>query len=75
VRTRADENRVFVVVMAVDGSWQVIAPSGAPVAEGPRNRVDAVLVDLHLALYLGQGDGAHESSGPRTDATDVLELV
>jgi predicted amidohydrolase len=50
VRTRADENRVFVVVMAVDGSWQVIAPSGAPVAEGPRNRVDAVLVDLHLAL-------------------------
>jgi predicted amidohydrolase len=50
VRTRADENRVFVVVVAVDGSWQVIAPSGAVLAEGPRNRVEAVLVDLHLAL-------------------------
>jgi predicted amidohydrolase len=50
VRTRADENRVFVVVVTVDGSWQVIAPSGALVAEGPRNRVEAVLVDLHLAL-------------------------
>jgi predicted amidohydrolase len=50
VRTRADENRVFVVVVAVDGSWLVIAPSGAVVAEGPRNRVNAVLVDLHLAL-------------------------
>jgi predicted amidohydrolase len=50
VRTRADENRVFVVVVGGDGSWQVIAPSGAVVAEGPRNRVEAVLVDLHLAL-------------------------
>jgi predicted amidohydrolase len=50
VRTRADENRVFVVVMAVDGTWRVIAPSGALMAEGPRNHVKAVLVDLHLAL-------------------------
>jgi predicted amidohydrolase len=50
VRTRADENQVFVVAVAVDGSWQVIAPSGSLVEEGPRNRVKAVLVDLHLSL-------------------------
>jgi predicted amidohydrolase len=50
VRTRADENRVFVVATAADSSWRVTAPSGALMAEGPRNRVKAVLVDLHLAL-------------------------
>ncbi len=50
LRTRADENRVFIVVVADDGSWQVVAPSGALLVEGPRNRVEAVLVDLHLAL-------------------------
>ncbi|MQA99847.1 MAG: hypothetical protein GEU78_06080 [Actinobacteria bacterium] len=50
VRTRADENRIFVVVTGPDGSWQVVDPSGAILAGTRPGELDAVMVELPLAL-------------------------
>jgi predicted amidohydrolase len=61
IRTRADENRVFVVVTSADGTWRVIAPSGALLAESDADRSDAVLVELHLSLAW------HKEMAPTTD--------
>jgi predicted amidohydrolase len=49
-RTRADENRVFVLVLLPGGRWLAVAPSGAVLASGPDPDLDATLVELPLAL-------------------------
>jgi predicted amidohydrolase len=49
-RTRADENRVFLVSLLPDGSWEVVAPSGAISSRGPDPALDATLVELPIAL-------------------------
>jgi predicted amidohydrolase len=49
-RTRADENRVFLVTLARDGTWRVYGPSGAPIGWGPAPGIEATLVELPLAL-------------------------
>ena len=49
-RTRADENRVFLVTFAGDGTWSVYGPSGAPLGSGPTPGIRATLVELPLAL-------------------------
>jgi predicted amidohydrolase len=49
-RTRADENRMFLVTLARDGTWNVYAPSGAPIGAGPAPGIGATLVELPLAL-------------------------
>jgi predicted amidohydrolase len=50
VRTRADENRIFVIVTGPDGSWQVVGPSGAILAGTRPGELEAVMVELPLAL-------------------------
>lgn len=51
MQTRADENRVFVIVTSADLGWVVIAPTGAiQAARRPDDRLAAVLVELPLAL-------------------------
>lgn len=49
-RTRADENRIFLVLMAGDGTWRVYGPTGAVIASGPEPGLTATLVELPLAL-------------------------
>ena len=49
-RTRADENRVFIVCLLPDGRWEVVAPTGAVIARGPDPLLDVTLVELPLAL-------------------------
>lgn len=49
-RTRADENRVFLVTLARDGTWRVYGPSGAPLGSGPPPGIGVTLVELPLAL-------------------------
>ncbi|MGH2766239.1 MAG: nitrilase-related carbon-nitrogen hydrolase [Actinomycetota bacterium] len=49
-RTRADENRVFLVTIAGDGAWRVFGPSGTPFGSGPAPGIVATLVELPLAL-------------------------
>lgn len=60
-RTRADENRIFLVVMAGDGTWKVYGPTGAPISSGPGSGMTATLVDLLLALAW------HKEMAPGTD--------
>jgi predicted amidohydrolase len=51
LRTRADENRVFLIVSSSTHGWMVIAPTGAIQAEGGLDdRLQAVLVEVHPAL-------------------------
>jgi predicted amidohydrolase len=51
LRTRADENRVFLIVSSSTHGWMVIGPTGAIQAEGGGDdRLHAVLVELHPAL-------------------------
>jgi predicted amidohydrolase len=49
-RTRADENRIFLVLMAGNGTWTVHGPTGAQIGAGPEPGMRATLVDLPLAL-------------------------
>jgi 5-aminopentanamidase len=49
-RTRADENRVFLVTIAGDGAWRVYGPSGASIGAGPALGIEATLIELPLAL-------------------------
>jgi len=49
-RTRADENRVFVLALLPGGRWLAVAPTGAVLASGPDPDLDATLVELPLAL-------------------------
>jgi predicted amidohydrolase len=49
-RTRADENRVFLITLTRDGSWRVYGPSGAPLGSGPPPGIGVTLVELPLAL-------------------------
>lgn len=57
-RTRADENRIFLVVMAGDGTWTVYGPTGAPISSGPGSGMTATLVEPAPRACLAQGDGA-----------------
>ena len=51
MRTRADENRVFLIVTSADEDWIVIAPNGTIQSRRrPEDKLEAVLVELHLAL-------------------------
>ena len=50
IRTRADENRVFLVTLQDGDGWRVHGPNGALLGGGPHEGVDAVLVELPLAL-------------------------
>ncbi len=49
-RTRADENRVFLITIDSGGGWMVYGPSGAPIGSGPAPGIGATLVELPLAL-------------------------
>lgn len=50
LRTRADENRIFIVASSADGDWTVVGPTGAVLAEARDDELDAVMVELPLAL-------------------------
>lgn len=50
VRTRADENRVCVLVVDAAGRWTAVAPTGAIVGAGPAPGVDMSFVDLPVQL-------------------------
>jgi predicted amidohydrolase len=50
LRTRADENRLFLVALDVGDRWQIHAPTGALLGQGPLDGLDAVYVELPLAL-------------------------
>jgi predicted amidohydrolase len=50
LRTRADENRIFLVTLDSDDRWQIHAPTGASLGQGPTEGLDAVYVELLLAL-------------------------
>jgi predicted amidohydrolase len=49
-RTRADENRLFLLTIDNQARWCLYAPSGSRVGSGPAPGVTATLVDLPLAL-------------------------
>lgn len=51
-RTRASENRVFVVLIEADGAWAVFDPSGRALGTGGRDVQQASLVPLLLASAL-----------------------
>jgi hypothetical protein len=50
IRTRADENRVFLVTVWRDGRWRAFSPTGAELGRGPDSDVSVVLVEMALAL-------------------------
>jgi hypothetical protein len=50
LRTRADENRVFLVTLGEGDRWDVHSPTGALVGTGPVEGIEAVYVELPLAL-------------------------
>lgn len=50
VRTRADENRVFLVSLEEDDGWRVHGPTGALLGSGPHDGLEAEFVELPLAL-------------------------
>lgn len=60
-RTRADENRIFVVLMAGNGTWTVYGPTGAQIGAGPEPGMTPTLIDLPLALAW------HKEMAPGTD--------
>jgi len=43
-------NRVFLVTLEDGDRWRILAPTGALLGEGPIDGLDAVYVDLPLAL-------------------------
>lgn len=69
IRTRADENRVFVLVMLDDGSWSLTAPTGAPLAAGPADDLAVVLVDVPLVL------ARYKEMAPGTDVVRGRPVV
>jgi predicted amidohydrolase len=50
LRTRADENRVFLVTLDAGDRWRIHSANGALLGEGPQEGLDAVYVELPLAL-------------------------
>jgi hypothetical protein len=50
LRTRADEDRVFLVTLEDEDRWGIHAPTGALVGRGPIDGIDAAYVELPLAL-------------------------
>jgi len=48
--TRADENRVFLLSLEDGDAWRVHGPTGGLLGEGPHDGLDAVFVELPLAL-------------------------
>lgn len=58
MRTRADENRTNVVAMTAQGQWSA---TRTPLGTGPRAGLDAILVEIPLALAW------HKEMVPGTD--------
>lgn len=50
LRTRADENRVFLVTLDEGDRWEIHAPTGALLGRGPLEGLEAVYVELALPL-------------------------
>jgi predicted amidohydrolase len=50
LRTRADENRLFLVTLDVGDQWRIHATTGALLGQGPIDGLEAVYVELPLAL-------------------------
>jgi hypothetical protein len=50
LRTRADENRLFLVTLDVGDRWRIHATTGALLGQGPIDGLEAVYVELPLAL-------------------------
>jgi len=50
IRTRADENRLFLVTIDGGDQWRIHAATGALLGQGPLEGLDAVYVELPLAL-------------------------
>lgn len=54
VRTRADENRLCVLVVEPAGTWVAAAPTGAIVGTGPAPGITASFADLPVQLAWGK---------------------
>ncbi|HZD18351.1 MAG TPA: hypothetical protein VE669_09450, partial [Actinomycetota bacterium] len=50
LRTRADEDRVFLVTLEDEDRWRIYATTGALLGQGPIDGIDAAYVELPLAL-------------------------
>lgn len=50
LRTRADENRLFLVTLDIDDRWQIHAATGALLGQGPLEGLAAAYAELPLAL-------------------------
>jgi hypothetical protein len=50
LRTRADENRVFLLTLDAGDRWRIHSANGALLGEGPQEGLDAVYAELLLAL-------------------------
>lgn len=61
LRTRADENRVFLVALEDRDAWRIHGPTGALLGRGPQKGLEAVFVELPTALAW------HKEMAPGTD--------
>jgi predicted amidohydrolase len=50
LRTRADENRVFLLTLDAGDRWRIHSANGALLGEGPQEGLDAMYTELLLAL-------------------------
>ena len=61
LRTRADENRTNLVAITAQGRWSAWSATGTPLGAGPSAGLDAILVEIPLALAW------HKEMAPGTD--------
>lgn len=61
LRTRADENRVFLIALEDADTWRIYGPTGALLGRGPQDGLEAVFIELPVALAW------HKEMAPGTD--------